>query len=102
MKDETLRGEGKQSVVKATVLNDCNVCYLGADRKQKAIENIPARTKLSVSASDPTNCLTMLLIETKGGDFADEGVIRRSNYKNMTTGLYELGCGSSQLIVGLI
>jgi len=41
--------------------------HLGADRKEKAIENIPAGMKLSVSASDPTNCFTMLLIETEGG-----------------------------------
>ncbi len=77
--DETLRGEGYQSVVKATVLNDRFVWHLGADQKQKAIENIPAGMKLSVSASDPTNCFTMLLIEIEGGDFADEGVIRLLN-----------------------
>ena len=60
--------------------------------------------ELSGGASDPNNCLTMLLIETKGGDkYDDEGLIRCSNYKNGTTGLYELGCiGAVILIVRLI
>ncbi len=46
----------------------------------------------------------MLMIETKGGDkYDDEGVIRRLNYKNATTGLYELGCIEAvNLLVGLI
>ncbi len=46
----------------------------------------------------------MLMIETKGGDkYDDEGVIRHSNYKNATTGLYELGCIEAvNLLVGLI
>ena len=70
---ETLRGEGYQSVVKATVLNDHFVWHLGTDWTQKDIENIPAGMKLSVSANDPTICFTMLLIVTKGGDFADKG-----------------------------
>ena len=49
--------------------------------------------ELSCGASDPNDCLTMLMIETKGeGKYDDEGVIRCSNYKNATTGLYELGC----------
>ncbi len=44
------------------------------------------------------------MIETKGGDkYDDEGVIRCSNYKNATTGLYELGCvEADNLLVGLI
>ena len=46
----------------------------------------------------------MLMIETKGGDkYDDEGVIRCSNYKNATIGLYELGCVEAvNLLVGLI
>ncbi len=46
----------------------------------------------------------MLMIETKVGDkYDDEGVIRCSNYKNATTGLYELGCVEvGNLLVGLI
>ena len=48
---------------------------------------------MSGSASDPNDCSTMLMIKTKGGDkYDDEGVIRCLNYKNATTGLYELGC----------
>ena len=40
--------------------------------------------ELSGGASDPNNCSTMLMIETKGGGkYIDEGVIRCSNYKNM-------------------
>ena len=44
------------------------------------------------------------MIETKGGDkYDDEGVIRHLNYKNATTGLYELGCVEAvNLLVGLI
>ncbi len=35
----------------------------------------------------------MLLIETKGGSkYNDKGVMGHSNYKNVTTGWYELGC----------
>ena len=42
--------------------------------------------------SDLNNRLTMLLMETKGGDkYDDEWMIRGSNYKDATTGLYELG-----------
>ncbi len=57
-------------------------------------QTLPGGTKqLSVNANDPNNCSTMLMIETKGGDkYDDEGVIRHLNYKNATTGLYELGC----------
>ncbi len=46
----------------------------------------------------------MLMIETKGGDkYDDEGVIRCSNYKNVTIGLYELGFVEAvNLLVGLI
>ncbi len=47
----------------------------------------------------------MLLIETTGGGdkYDDEGVIRCSNYKNATIGLYELGCVEAvNLLVGLI
>ena len=59
---------------------------------------------MSGGASDPNNSSTMLMIESKGGDkHDDEGVIRRSNYKNATTGLYGLGCIEAViLIVGLI
>ena len=44
------------------------------------------------------------MIETEGGDkYDDEGVIRCLNYKNATTGLYELGCVEAvNLLVGLI
>ena len=44
------------------------------------------------------------MIKTKGGDkYDDEGVIRCLNYKNATTGLYELGCIEAvNLLVGLI
>ena len=44
------------------------------------------------------------MIETKGGDkYDDKGVIRCSNYKTATTGLYELGCVEAvNLLVGLI
>ena len=45
----------------------------------------------------------MLMIETKGGKYDDEGVIKCSNYKNATIGLYELGCiDAVNLLVGLI
>jgi len=46
----------------------------------------------------------MLMIETKGGDkYDDKGVIRCSNYKNATIGLYELGLVEAvNLLVGLI
>ncbi len=59
---------------------------------------------MSGGASDLNDCLTMLLTETKGGDkYDDEGVIRHLNYKNVTTGLYELGCIEAvNLLVGLI
>ena len=59
---------------------------------------------MSGGASDPNDCSTMLMIETKGGDkYDDEGVIRCSNYKNATIGLYELGCIEAvNLLVGLI
>ncbi len=59
---------------------------------------------MSGSASDPNNCLTIRLIETKGGDkYDDEGVIRCSNYKNAPIGLYEQGCIEAvNLLVGLI
>ena len=59
---------------------------------------------MSGSASDPNNCSTMLMIETKeGGKYDDEGVIRCSNYKNATIVLYELGCVEAvNLLVGLI
>ena len=60
--------------------------------------------ELSGGASDPNTCLTMLLIKIKGVDkYDDEGVIRCSNSKNVTTGLHELGCVDAViLIVGLI
>ncbi len=59
---------------------------------------------MSGGASDPNDCSTMLMIETKGGDkYDDEWVIRCSNYKNATTGMYELGCvEAANLLVGLI
>ncbi len=59
---------------------------------------------MSGGASDPKDCLATLMIETKGGDkYDDEGVIRCSNYKNATIGLYELGCVEAvSLLVGLI
>jgi len=46
----------------------------------------------------------MLMIKTKGGDkYDDKGVIRCSNYKNATIGLYELECVEAvNLLVGLI
>ncbi len=60
--------------------------------------------ELSGSASYPNDCSTMLMIKIKGGDkYDDKGVIRHSNYKNATTGLYELGCIEAvNLLVGLI
>ena len=60
--------------------------------------------ELSGGASDLNNCLTILIIKTKGGDkYDDEGVIRCSNYKNATTGLSELGwIEAVNLLVGLI
>ena len=59
---------------------------------------------MSDGASDPNDCSTMLMIKTKGGDkYDDEGVIRRLNYKNATTGLYVLGCIEAvNSLVGLI
>ncbi len=59
---------------------------------------------MSGGASDLNNCLTMLMIETKGGDkYDDKGVISCLNYKNATIGLYELGCIEAvNLLVGLI
>ena len=59
---------------------------------------------MSGGASDPNDCSTMLMIETKGGDkYDDEGVIRCSNYKNATIGLYDLGCIEAvNLLVRLI
>ena len=44
------------------------------------------------------------MIEIKGGDkYDDKGVIRCSNYKNATIGLYEQGCiEAANLLVGLI
>ena len=59
---------------------------------------------MSCGASDPNDCLTMLMTETKGGDkYDDEGVIRCSNYKNAPIGLYEQGCVEAvNLLVGLI
>ena len=54
---------------------------------------LEATNQLFVNSTDPTNCLSMLLIGRKGGSkYDDEGVIRCSNYKNVTTGWYELGC----------
>ena len=72
------------------------VWLLGADQKPKAKE-------LCGGASDPNNCLTMLMIKTRGGDkYDDKGVIRRSNYNHVTTGLYDLGCNEAvNLFVGL-
>ncbi len=59
---------------------------------------------MSGGASDPNNCSTMLMIETKGGDkYDDDGVIRCANYKNATIGLNELGFVEAvNLLVGLI
>ena len=59
---------------------------------------------MSGGAGDPNDCSTMLMIETKGGDkYDDKGVIRHSNYKNATTGWYELGCiVVVNLIAGLV
>ncbi len=38
-----------------------------------------------------------------GDEYDDEGVIRCSNYKNATIGLYELGCDEVvYLLMGLI
>ncbi len=44
------------------------------------------------------------MIATKGADeYDEEGGIRRANYKNVTTWLYELGCIEAvNLLVGLI
>ena len=60
--------------------------------------------ELSGGASDPNDCSTMLMIETKAWDkYDEEGVIRCSNYKNATIGLYEQGCVEAvNLLVGLI